>query len=81
MYVLHAKTKLLYAPARAEYYNFYRIKDMTQHDDRQTAAPSAQDSLHRAYASARKTARATRIQPRARRDISYELRPGRVAAL
>jgi len=54
---------------------------MTQHDDRQTAAPSAQDSSRYVYVSARKTARASRIQPRARRDISYELRPGRVADL
>ena len=54
---------------------------MTQHNDRQTAAPLAQDSLYRVYMSARKTACATRIQPRARRDISYELRPVRVADL
>jgi len=54
---------------------------MTQHNNRQTAAPLAQDSLHHVYVSARKTACATRIQPRARRDISYELRPGRVADL
>jgi hypothetical protein len=54
---------------------------MTQHNDRQTVAPSAQDSLHHVYVSARKTSRATRIQLRARRDISYELRPGRVTGL